>query len=77
MSDMKWKVVVESECARRPSCSGSKDCPTVYQLDGGDFAFRGYKIADMEKAALDIPPNEDVVRLPAEFVEAVILSLKR
>jgi hypothetical protein len=51
----------QTACGRGP-------CPTVYTTDGGDVVVQGFKLDRKDVGALDIPENEDVVRIPSALL---------
>ena len=55
--------------------SGCSNCPTVYQLENGDYVVQGY-IDPAVQGEIEVPQGETVVRLPKAFLEAFINSRK-
>jgi hypothetical protein len=56
------------------ACNKCDKCPTVFELDNGDFLVQGYKL----EASIDdiqVPEGESLVRLPKDFVEKLRAAL--
>jgi len=56
-----------------PNCDKGP-CPTIYQDETGDYVIQGYKVAPTQRAGADVPAHEDLVRVPADFLEKFIQS---
>jgi len=63
-ADMRiWKL--------RGTCPDGTTCPTIYATGGGTRLVRGWKVTDPSiLSQLGLPPDEDVVEVPAELLGA-------
>ena len=57
-------------------CGNGGACPTVYKAEDGDYIVQGYVLKSDEKETLSALNGEDIVRLPKEFVEKMVESLR-
>lgn len=53
---------------RNPQCRGGR-CPAVYEVSDGDFVIQGFVVPDSDRTSLDIPDDEDVIRIPRTLLE--------
>ena len=51
--------------------SGCSNCPTVYELENGDYVVQGY-VDEAASSDVKPPQGESVVRLPKAFLDAFI-----
>lgn len=52
-------------------CAGGS-CPTIYKTDDNTYVLQGKKMTDQEKIDLNIPVDEDIIELPADFLETFL-----
>ena len=57
-------------------CGSVGNCPTVYKAEDGDYIIQGYVLESDSKEQLNSTEGEDIVRLPKEFVEKMVESLR-
>jgi hypothetical protein len=58
-------------------CCKGKDCPQVYRDEAdGSYVVRGYKIDAKQHRSLDLPANEDAVRVPEEVIRMLVKSMR-
>ena len=53
---------------RNPQCRGGR-CPAVFETDDGDFIVQGFVLSKEDRGALDIPGDEDAVRIPRSLLD--------
>jgi hypothetical protein len=53
------------------ACPGG-DCPTLYLTEGGDYVIQGLKACEGIKSLASAPADEDLVRVPAEFIQEIL-----
>ena len=58
------------------NCENSA-CPTIYLNEKGNYVVQGFKLNSAQKSDLQIPEGEDLIELPAEFVQAFIAKQKK
>ena len=47
-------------------------CPTIYKNEKGNFVIQGFKLKSTDKDSLNLPEEEDLVEVPADFLQAFI-----
>lgn len=68
---MRFKVVHATK-----KCADTK-CPTIYRDEQtGNFIVQGYILANTDKKELGIPAGENVVMVPAEFLQEYVAKQK-
>lgn len=53
---------------RNPECRGGR-CPAVFETDGNDLIVQGFAVEESAKQGMDIPGDEDVVRVPRSLLQ--------
>jgi len=54
------------------SCSGSNcSCPSIYETDEGTYIIQGKKVNAEKIKQVNIPPDEELVEIPAELLNKI------
>jgi hypothetical protein len=57
----------------RGTCNDGKTCPTLYRTPDGALLIQGYVVTDPDTlAALNLPPGETAVMIPASLIPEVL-----
>lgn len=51
-------------------------CPTIYINEAGNFVVQGFKIAQKDKAKINVPDHEDAIEVPSDFLKEFIEKMK-
>ena len=57
------------------SCANSS-CPTIYINEAGNYVIQGFKLKPVDKSKVDVPKGEDMIEVPAEFLQEFIKKMK-
>ena len=57
------------------NCEASS-CPTIYKDGEGNFVIQGFKIDELTKSNQQVPANEDMVKIPADFFQEFLAKMK-
>lgn len=59
------KIIAKSSCGGGP-------CPTLYVGDNGNYYVQGFIVESSSKDGLDIPENEDLVRIDRRLIDLIL-----
>ncbi|MEZ4850662.1 MAG: hypothetical protein R3B93_19010 [Bacteroidia bacterium] len=57
------------------NCADSS-CPTIYINEAGNYVIQGFKIKATDKSKVNVPKGEDMIEVPAEFLQQFIEKMK-
>ena len=66
------KLLFRDDC----NCGNCNQCPSIYKDNDGTFVVQGIALTPETIASLDVPQNEDAVRLTSEVLKKMLGALK-
>jgi hypothetical protein len=60
-----------------PAGCANGACPSLLFTDAGQVLVQGAKLAPDDRAGLEVPGHEDVVRIPREVFDALLQQYQR
>lgn len=71
-SEMKRIALTDRDgTPRNPQCRGGR-CPAVFETGDGQLVVQGFRLSDEDRRQLDIPGDEDAVRIPKTLIDQLL-----